>query len=259
VAGEPVLSVDRVSVLYGGLAVLQDVSFHVGAGEILGLIGPNGAGKSTAINVASGFVRPKTGTVSFAGRSVNRLSPARRSRRGMARTFQNLELFGSLTVFENVLCGIEAADEQRSLRLSRRRANREAVREVLTLLNLEHASDTYVGQLSYGTKKLVELARVFVRHPSFVLLDEPVAGLNRSEKAEFAELFLQLHDRYKIAGVLVEHDMPTVTSLCSRLVVLDAGKWLAEGPVDATLGRPEVVAAYLGPIALMTNEGPRRG
>jgi branched-chain amino acid transport system ATP-binding protein len=247
----PLLEVRNVSVAYGGLTVLKDLSFSVAPGEIFGLVGPNGAGKSTAINVVSGFVRSRGGSIEFDGRSIAGLSAARRARRGIARTFQNLELFSSMTVFQNVLCGVEAATAPSVVGLvRRRRVQRDAVRESLAALNLEGVADVNVGVLSYGTKKLVELARVFVRRPSFVLLDEPVAGLNRGEKAEFAELFGQLSTRYDISGVLVEHDMPTVQSICSRILVLDAGNVLAQGPVAATLQRPEVVTAYLGPLAL---------
>lgn len=252
-ASRPLLSVEHVSVAYGGLTVLNDVSFHVQPGEIFGLVGPNGAGKSTAINVVSGFVR-SSGGIEFDGRPIARLSAARRARRGLARTFQNLELFSSMTVFQNVLCGVEAANAPSLRGIGRRRAEqRDAVRESLAALNLESLADVNVGVLSYGTKKLVELARVFVRRPSFVLLDEPVAGLNRSEKAEFVDLFGRLSTRYEISGVLVEHDMPTVQSVCGRILVLDAGNVLAEGPAEATLRRPEVVTAYLGPLALETD------
>lgn len=247
----PMLSVDRVRVRFGGLTVLNDVSFHINEGEILGLIGPNGAGKSTAINVISGFIPASAGAVTFRGRPLGRTSPARRSRRGIARTFQNLELFGSMSVFENVLCGTERMHGTgAALVPAQRRALRDDVREMLATLGLEALAEQQVGTLSYGTKKLVELARVFVRRPPFVLLDEPVAGLNRNEKAEFVELFARLTKRYALSGILVEHDMPTVRSVCSRLVVLDAGNQLAEGPVETTLRQREVVTAYLGPLAL---------
>ena len=156
-----------------------------------------------------------------------------------------------MTVYQNVLCGAEAAAGGTPIATRRQRAARQdAVHDVLGTLGLEHVAATAVGTLSYGTKKLVELARVFVRRPAFVLLDEPVAGLNRNEKAEFAELFSRLRTTYSLSGVLVEHDMPTVQSVCSRVMVLDAGNQIAQGPVAETLMRPEVVAAYLGPLAL---------
>lgn len=249
-AATTILSVDRLRVRFGGLTVLNDVSFHVADGEMLGLIGPNGAGKSTAINVISGFT-PSSGTVTFRGQPLHRLSPAQRSRRGIARTFQNLELFGSMSVFDNVLCGTEGTQgPAAALVPSRRRGRTDAVREVLATLGLEALAAQPVATLSYGTKKLVELARVFVRRPTFVLLDEPVAGLNVNEKAEFVELFAGLTARYSLSGILVEHDIPTVRSVCSRLVVLDAGNQLAEGPVAETLRQREVITAYLGPLAL---------
>jgi branched-chain amino acid transport system ATP-binding protein len=249
---EPVLSVEGVEVAFGGLTVLRDLAFTVAPGEILGLVGPNGAGKSTAINVISGLIRARHGTVAFQSRRIDRLSPARRSRLGLARTFQNLELFGSMSVFDNVLCGAEAGATGRRLSGGRAAAaqRRAAVGEVLELLDLEPLGSAPVGSLSYGTKKLVELARVFVRRPPFVLLDEPVAGLNRNEKAEFAALFARLRSTYRLAGLLVEHDMPTVQSTCERVIVLDAGNRLAEGPVRETLRRPEVIEAYVGPSAI---------
>jgi branched-chain amino acid transport system ATP-binding protein len=246
-----VMSVDDIRVAYGGLTVLNDISFSVAPGEILGLVGPNGAGKSTAINVIAGHVRSRSGTVRFQGDVIDRLSPSRRSRLGLARTFQNLELFSSMTVFENVLCGAEAGANSRRIFAGRKTIARRrgAVEEMLKLLDIERHASTPVGNLSYGTKKLVELARVFVRQPPFVLLDEPVAGLNRNEKAEFVELFARLRSTYPLAGILVEHDMATVESTCERVVVLDAGNCLADGPVRETLRLPAVVDAYLGPIA----------
>jgi ABC-type branched-subunit amino acid transport system ATPase component len=251
-SGEAVLSVDAVRVAYGGLTVLDDLSFAVVPGEMLGLVGPNGAGKSTAINVVAGVVKHRSGAVRFDGHLIDGLSPARRSRRGIARTFQNLELFPTMTVYQNVLCAAEGSAERSGPMLKRsvRAQLRLDVAEALSLLRLDNVAATTVHTLPYGTKKLVELARVFVRRPRFVLLDEPVAGLNRDEKAEFAVLFSRLHKRFGLSGVLVEHDMPTVQSICSRVAVLDAGHLLAEGPVTETLRRPEVVTAYLGPLTL---------
>ena len=249
----PLLSVDSVRVRFGGLTALNGISFDVTEGEILGLIGPNGAGKSVAINIISGFARASSGSVTFRGRSLQGLTPAQRSRLGLARTFQNLELFGSMTVWENVSCAIEAVQSHGLIPSGNRRERNDAVREILATLGLEKVTDRTVETLSYGTKKLVELARVFVRRPSFVLLDEPVAGLNRNEKAEFVELFSEMIEHYSLSGILVEHDMPTVRSLCSRLVVLDAGNQLAEGPVQETLRRPEVISAYLGPLAITSS------
>ena len=249
---DTVLAIDDIRVAYGGLTVLDDVSFAVAPGEMLGLVGPNGAGKSTAINVVAGVVPSQSGSVRFEGRLLGGLSPATRARRGIARTFQNLELFPTMTVQQNVLCGAEGSAE-RSGPFSRRSARsrlRQDVAEALSLLHLEDAAQIPVHTLPYGTKKLVELARVFVRRPRFVLLDEPVAGLNREEKADFAVLFRRLHQEYGLSGVLVEHDMPTVQSICSRVAVLDAGSLLAEGAVTETLRRPEVVTAYLGPLTI---------
>jgi branched-chain amino acid transport system ATP-binding protein len=249
---EEVLRVEGIGVSFGGLSVLQDLSFVVSKGEVIGLIGPNGAGKSTAINVISGFTKARSGRVLFHGDELRNASPARRARMGIARTFQNLELFGSMTVYENVLCACGT-----SFGLASRRSARDRTMDVLHTLGLKDHAHRSVAQLPYGTKKLVELARVFVSQPKLVLLDEPVAGLNREEKAEFAGLFVDLIRQHELTGILVEHDMPTVRSTCSRIVVLDAGRQIAEGDVSTVLADRAVVDAYLGPLALTstTQEG----
>ncbi|MHB8190590.1 MAG: ABC transporter ATP-binding protein [Ferrimicrobium sp.] len=259
------LVLDHVSVVIGGgQRILDDISFSVDQGELLGLIGPNGAGKSTAVNVISGFLGVASGSVTLNGQILGRMPPYDRSRLGLARTFQNLELFSSMTVFENVLCGLEGCDPHSVLSFvssRRRRQMREKVRVTLASLNIDVHRNTEVEALPYGTKKLVELARVIVRQPRLVLLDEPVAGLNHGEKARFADLFAEISSRHGFSGVLIEHDMSIIETLCARVVVLDAGKKLAEGPVGETLRRSEVVTAYMGhgqsdgPRSLVDDDG----
>lgn len=252
--GTALLSVDNLSVAYGGLKVLKEVSFEVGTDEIVGLVGPNGAGKSTAINAISGLIPSVSGQVAYNGRSLHGTPSSGRARMGIARTFQNLELFHTMTVRENVQAAMEASDSRQLRRMlspSMRRTRDERVQEAIAALHLESVSDVPVMQLPYGTKKLVELARVFVRRPKLVLLDEPVAGLNRDEKDEFVALFASLHRDLGLSGLLVEHDMPTVQGLCSRIVVLDAGAKLAEGSFAEIIRMPAVIEAYLGPVALV--------
>lgn len=251
--GAALLSVDNLSVAFGGLKVLNEVSFEVGTGEIVGLVGPNGAGKSTVINTISGLTPSVGGQVTYNGRSLQGTPPSRRARMGIARTFQNLELFHTMTVRENVQAAMEASDSRQLRRMfspTTLRARDEQVQAAIVALQLGNVCDVPVVQLPYGTKKLVELARVFVRRPKLVLLDEPVAGLNRDQKDEFVALFARLHRDLDLSGLLVEHDMPTVQGLCSRIVVLDAGAKLAQGSFDEVIRMPAVIEAYLGPVAL---------
>lgn len=238
----PVLVADSLSVSFGGMSALRDLSFEVQRGEIMGLVGPNGAGKSTALNVITGHVSPRSGRLTVRGVIVRNMNAPRRARLGMARTFQNLELFSTMTVYENVRCAArrEGSGADR----------RKWIDEILGILGLADVAGVVAAELPYGTRKLVELARVFVSKPALVLLDEPVAGLNHDEKAEFVAVLRTLIARFDLSGVLVEHDMPTVRAICSRLVVLDAGAQIAHGPVESTLRDPAVIAAYLGPLAL---------
>jgi branched-chain amino acid transport system ATP-binding protein len=238
-------------VLGKGQRILYDLSLVVAQGELLGLMGPNGAGKSTIVNVIAGTMPLSEGRVLLNGTSVAHLSPAGRAHRGLARTFQNLELFPSMTVFDNVLCGLEAATPfswsmRRAANL--RKNHRERVREVLRDLDIDFLRDEEVHTLPYGTRKLVELARVLVRDPEVLLLDEPVAGLNRDEKAHFVALFSELLTSNRFSGILIEHDVATMKSLCPRLVVMDAGVKLAEGPFEMTLQLEEVINAYMGGV-----------
>lgn len=234
------LAVRSVGVVFGGLHVLSDVSLEVTAGEIVGLLGPNGAGKSTLVNVIAGSVRQTTGFVSLDGVPLDGLSTPRRARLGIARTFQNLEIPGSLTVAENMLIALEAR------RTLARHERRTRISAVLERVGLGQLADRRVEELPYGQKKLVELARVLVCDPSFVLLDEPAAGLSGAEKEEMESWVTLLREDRDAGILLVEHDMSVIRALCDRVVVLEQGSVLATGAVEEALSLPEVVESYLG-------------
>lgn len=238
--GDEGLVVRAVDVSFGGLEVLHDVSLSVGLGEVVGLVGPNGAGKSTLVNVVAGAVRPASGTVSLNGIVLNDLHTPRRARMGIIRTFQNLEIPGSLTLNENMVSAVEAR------KALRRRDRRERIALTLERVGLTGLADCRVEAMPYGQKKLVELARVLVADPVIVLLDEPAAGLSSSEKSEMESWISLLRKEHDVGILLIEHDMRVIRSLCDRVVVLEHGSVLAAGDVEEALSFPEVVESYLG-------------
>jgi len=245
-----VLQVEDVTVRFGGLVALDRVSLDAPAGQVTGLIGPNGAGKTTLFNVTSGLLRPGSGAVRLAGRDVTRLGPRRRARHGLGRTYQRLELFGSLTVRENVLLAAElrrgALREASRLRGTARAAGAVAD-ALLERTGLSHLASRPAGELPTGTARLLELARALASHPSTLLLDEPGSGLDERETRALGELLTELA-REGTAVLLVEHDMTLVMSTCSRVCVLDAGQVLCEGEPAGVAADPRVQAAYLGTV-----------
>jgi len=234
------LAVQSVEVSIGGLRVLRRVSLEVRAGEVVGLVGPNGAGKSTLVNVIAGAVRPGAGSVLLDGAPLDGMSTARRARMGIARTFQNLEVPGSLTLAENMQIALEAR------RAVPRRYRRARIAATLEQVGLASLADRPVAELPYGQKKLVELARVLVCDPSIALLDEPAAGLSTTEKEEMDSWIALLRQSHDVAILLIEHDMSVIRALCNRVVILEQGSVLAAGAVEDALARPEVVESYLG-------------
>ena len=237
----PLLALDRARLRFGGIVALDDVSLEVANGSIVGLIGPNGAGKTTAFNAITRLYRLDSGDVVFDGRSLRRVRPSRVIRLGVARTFQNLELFASLTVLENVLVGAHV-----STRLHRERAQRRQALETLAEVGIaEHAGRPASG-LPYGTLKRVELARALASRPRLLLLDEPAGGLNHEEVDELAGLIRRLRDERELTILLVEHHMRLVMEVCEHVPVLDFGRTIAAGPPVEVQRDPAVIQAYLG-------------
>jgi branched-chain amino acid transport system ATP-binding protein len=240
------LDVDGVSVRFGGLAALSEVSLHVAEGAITGLIGPNGAGKTTLFNVVTGMQRPNAGTVRLDNRDLRGLSAYRRARLGLGRTFQRLELFGTLTVAENI--GVAASIAQRRVAKSRSRAIQEVREEILNRLGLTAVANDRADTLPTGTGRLVELARALATKPRVLLLDEPAAGQDTEETERFAEVLRSLAND-GLAILLVEHDMELVMNVCHTVVVLDYGRVICIGPPADVRADPNVQAAYLGTVS----------
>ncbi|GAA2389638.1 hypothetical protein GCM10010404_53460 [Nonomuraea africana] len=245
------LAVEGVSVSFGGVMALSEVSFTVPEGQVCGVIGPNGAGKTTLFDVVSGLRRPRSGRVLVAGADVTGDPPVRRARAGLRRTFQRTQVFGRLTVADNVLCALEWRGGGGGLLADlaalpgRRRledARRERVTEVLELCGLLPLRDAYAAALPVGQRRLVELARALADRPSLLLLDEPTSGLDADQTARLREVVAAL----ETTVLLVEHDMGFVMDTCDHLVVLDLGKVIATGPPAQIRTDPVVRAAYLG-------------
>jgi branched-chain amino acid transport system ATP-binding protein len=229
------LSVERVTRKFGGIVAVDAVSFDVGEGEIVGLIGPNGAGKTTMFNLITRLYRPDAGEIAFEGTTVLRTPPHGIVKRGIARTFQNVELFGSMTVLEHVLLGRHA-----------RRGH--SAREVLDYTGLTGLAHRRAAELSYGTQKRVELARALASGPRLLLLDEPAGGLNHEEVGELGSLIRLLQANLELTILLVEHHMGLVMGIADRVHVLDFGRLIASGTPAEVRGDQGVIEAYLGTV-----------
>ena len=248
------LEVRNISLSFKGVKAISDLSFRVAQGEICALIGPNGAGKSSLLNILNGVYTPDAGEIIFEGQPFSRMRPGDAAHRGIARGFQNNALFAALTVEDNVISGLARLSKvtaiEEALSLPRARAEQAEFRRlaarVLTLLDLQRYASSIAGTLPYGVQKRVELARALVAGPRILLLDEPLAGMNRQEKEEMAEIISRLNRDLGLTIVLIEHDLGIVLKLASHVVVLDYGRKLADGPAESIRDNPEVIAAYIG-------------
>jgi len=247
------LEIEKLTMRFGGVVAVNDVTMSVKPGEIHGLIGPNGSGKTTIFNVVSGYYKATSGKVSFEGKTVTGLPAHKITARGFARTFQNLRLFKSMTVLDNVLVGMGhhgkagvIAEVFNPMAVQREeKAFKSKGMELLRLLNIEQYADTRATSLPYGHQRRVEIARALATNPKIVLLDEPAAGLNEVETTELRKILLKIRDS-GVTIFLVEHDMKLVMGTCDCVSVLDYGKKIAEGSCEIVSHDPVVIEAYLG-------------
>ena len=251
--GKVLLEVDDVTIKFGGLTALDSVTFDIREGEILGLIGPNGAGKTTCFNVMTGVYQATSGQVRFDGTPLGRMKKYKITKLGIARTFQNIRLFKSMTVLENVMVGTDAHSKvgfwDALLRTPRHRrtegASLERAKELLAIVGIKADYDELASNLSYGDQRRLEIARAMATGPKLLCLDEPAAGFNPAEKVKLMELIRKVRDEgYTV--LLIEHDMRLVMGVTDRIVVLEFGRKIAEGAPAEIRDNPAVIAAYLG-------------
>ncbi|MFG1377927.1 ABC transporter ATP-binding protein [Xanthobacter autotrophicus] len=249
------LAVSGLSLSFGGLKALTDVSFEVRPGTITALIGPNGAGKTSLFNCISGFYRPRAGHIRLDGQDITHTHPPARAKAGLARTFQNIALFKGMTVLDNIKLGrhahmktnlLQALAYWGAARHEEMELRAEVERQIIDFLEIDHIRNKPVAALSYGLQKRVELARALAMRPRLLMLDEPVAGMNREETEDMARFILDVKEEWGISILMVEHDMGMVMDISDHVVVLNFGKVIAQGPPAQVQGDPQVAAAYLG-------------
>ncbi len=252
--GAPVLELESISLRFGGVHALTNISFNVLEHEIRAIIGPNGAGKSSMLNVINGIYVPQEGTIKFKGEVLSGMTPTKAARMGLSRTFQNIALFKGMSVLDNIMAGrnlySHASFLEVAMQLPRARReeaeNREIAEEIIEFLEIEHIRKTPVARLPYGLQKRVELGRALAARPKILLLDEPMAGMNIEEKQDMCRFVLDVNDHYGTTVVLIEHDMGVVMDISDRVVVLDYGKKIGDGTPDEVRSNQNVIDAYLG-------------
>lgn len=250
----PLLEVDKLGIIFGGLHAVENFSMTIEKGELYGLIGPNGAGKTTVFNMLTGVYKPTSGSFSLDGEVLSEKKPIQINRKGIARTFQNIRLFNNLTVIENVKIGLHnsmsASAAEAVFRLPRHfsdeRKMDERAMELLSVFDLQNERDYLACNLPYGKQRKLEIARALATSPKLLLLDEPAAGMNPNETAELMETIRFVRDKFDMTILLIEHDMKLVSGICERLSVLNFGTLLCEGETSEVLADPQVITAYLG-------------
>ena len=250
----PTLQCRQIMRRFGGLVALKPTDLEIRPGEIFGLVGPNGSGKTTLVNAVTGFYPPQEGEILFEGRPINELKPYRVAAQGIARTFQNVALFTGMSVLDNILLGRHVFMRPSALASlfywwwaqKEEVRHREKVEEVIDLLQLESVRDEPVDVIPLGVQKRVELARALAAEPRFLILDEPMAGMNQEEKEYMVRFILDAQEALDLSILLIEHHMDVVTAICDRVAVLNNGEKIAEGTAQDAIKDPAVVAAYIG-------------